>query len=260
MKHKFSAMLVIVVLLTSLLVSSVPAAASPPPPDYRPVDLGPEIREWEATPDRIQGGFTGFTPEELDALEAEAMEAAEGTPYSECILDAKTWMYLDSYTGYYNFDLFYLVAETAGSELWVQEDLSWPAGDPREAPMVTCEQTAYLLGEFDNNMYPVETDFFGTPDFHDGTYSLLEAWGYVPPGYYYNGGGRQVVLVSNIGDDNYYDPTYPLYVAGFYSPSFEGYFDRAEINESLPEGVAAGYGADYSYDWDEATFSVSQSS
>ena len=226
MKHKFSAMLVIVVLLTGLLVSSVPAAAAPPPPDYRPVDVGPEIREWEATKDRIQGGFTGFTPEELDALEAEAMEAAAGTPYYDCVLDAKYWMYLDSYTGFYEFDVFYLVAETAGSELWVQADLSWPAGDPRPTPMVTCEQTAYLLGEFDDNMYPIETDFFGPSDFHDGSLGWLDTAVGLPDGYWDNADGRQVVLVSNVRDDNYYDPTYNLYIAGFYSPSFEGYFDR----------------------------------
>ena len=61
---------------------------------------------------------------------------------------------------------------------------------------------------------------------HDGTYSLLEAWGYVEPGYYGDEDGRQVVLVSNVIDDNYFDPTYPNYIAGFYSPSFEAYFDR----------------------------------
>jgi hypothetical protein len=47
-----------------------------------------------------------------------------------------------------------------------------------------------------------------------------------PPDYYADSAGRQVVLVSNIRDDNYYDPTYPLYIAGFYSPTFEIYFDR----------------------------------
>ena len=33
-------------------------------------------------------------------------------------------------------------------------------------------------------------------------------------------------MVSNVRDDNYYDPTYPNYIAGFYSPTFEIYFDR----------------------------------
>jgi len=135
-------------------------------------------------------------------------------------------MSLDNYNGYYFFDMFYLVAATGGSELWVQADLSWPPGDSRPTPIVTCEQAAYLLSEFDNNMYPVETGFFGMPDPHDGSSSLLEAWGYVPPGYYANGDGRQVVLVSNIRDEMYYDETYPNYIAGFYSPTFEAYFDR----------------------------------
>ena len=154
------------------------------------------------------------------------MAAVSGTPYADCVLDTKVWLALDSFNGNYFFDTFYLVAQTAGSELWVQADLDWPAGDPREAPEVTCEQTAYLLSEFDNNMYPTETSFFGMPDFHDGAASLLEAWGYFPPGYFFNSDGRQVVLVSNVRDDNYYDPTYTNYIAGFYSPAFEGYFDR----------------------------------
>jgi hypothetical protein len=226
MKRRIFAVLAVFALLAGLLVSAIPAGASPPPPDYRPMDVGAELRDWEATPERIQGGFTGFTPEEIEALEAEAMDAVAGTPYSECVLDVKMWLSLDNYNGYYFFDTFYLVAQTDGSELWVQQDLSWPAGDTRQAPMVTCEQAAYLVEEFDTNIYPNNTSFFGTPDFHDGSYSLLEAWEYVPPGYYYNEGGRQVVLVSNVRDKNYYDPTYPYYIAGFYSPTFEAYFDR----------------------------------
>ncbi len=91
---------------------------------------------------------------------------------------------------------------------------------------MTCEQAAYLLSEFDNNMYPTETNFFGMPDTHDGTNSLLEAWGYENPGTYYNEAGRQVVLVSNVRDDAYYDSSYPNYIAGFYSPTYEAYFDR----------------------------------
>jgi len=213
-------------MMAALLTTALPASASAPPPDYRPMDAGPELREWEATPGRIEGGLTAFTSEELAALESQAMIAAAGTPYGDCVLDAKVWLALDNYLGYYFFTTYYLVAETVGSELWIQADLAWPAGDPRETPMVTCEQAAYLLAEFDNNIHPTETGFFAVPDFHDGTSSLLEAWGFVPPGYYQNLDGRQVVLVSNVRDDNYYDPSYPVYIAGFYSPAFEGYFDR----------------------------------
>jgi hypothetical protein len=230
MKAKVLGGFLIVSMLVGAMISAVPTAAAPPPPDYKPVDAGPELREWEATPERIEGGLTTFTAAELDALEAEAMAAVAGTPYDQCVLDAKLWLALDDFNGAYFFDTFYLVSETTGSELWVQVDLSWPEGDPRNDPMVTCEQADYLLGEFDSNMYPTETSFFGTPDFHDGTYSLLEAWGYVPAGYYSNAAGRQVVLVSNVRDDNYYDPTYPNYIAGFYSPTYEAYFDRNIMN------------------------------
>jgi len=223
MKTKLIAILGII----ALLVAIVPTAAfAKKGIDYKPVDVGPELRTWDATPERIEGGFTGFAAGELEAMEAQAMAVAASTPYTDCILDTKVWMSLNNFTGFYFFTTFYLVAETAGSELWVQANLSWPAGDPRPTPEGTCEQAAYLLSEFDNNMYPVETSFFGNPDFHDGAYSLLEAWGYFPPGYYSNAAGRQVVLVSNVRDDNFYDPTYPNYIAGFYSPSFEAYFDR----------------------------------
>lgn len=217
-KRSFNLM-IILALLTGLLSSATVAGAAPPPPDYTPIDFGPVIREWEATPARIVG-----SPDDID-LEA-AMAEAEGTPYYDCILDYGVWLSLNAVTGFYFFDLFYLVSETENAELWVQADINYLPGDPRDPPMVTCEQAAYLLDEFDNNMYPVETSFFGMPDFHDGTYSLLEAWGYFDPGTFYNEAGRQVVLVSNFIDDAYYDPTYPNYIAGFYSPSFEAYFDR----------------------------------
>jgi immune inhibitor A len=212
-----------VLAVTMMLVTSVPAAASAALdlPDYRPVDVGPELRAWEPTLERISG-----VPENLDAAEAEAMAALSGTPYTDCVVDAKFWLYLDDSLGFYDFSLFYLVAQTDGSELWVQEDLSWPAGDPRPTPEITCEQAAYMLDEFDNNMYPIETDFFGAPDFHDGSLGWLDTAVGLPDNYWFDASGRQVVLVSNVRDDAYYDSTYPNYIAGFFSPSFEDYMDR----------------------------------
>ncbi|MHA1505570.1 MAG: hypothetical protein ACTSR0_00005 [Candidatus Asgardarchaeia archaeon] len=49
--------------------------------------------------------------------------------------------------------------------------------------------------------------------------------GYVPPGYY-SGSSRNVILIENVRDENYYNPDYPYYIAGFYSPAFEFYMDR----------------------------------
>ena len=190
--------------------------------DYKPVDVGPELRSWEATQDRISAP----PAINFDEAAASALAAVAGTPYQDCATDAKLWLSLDDYSGSYFFDYFYLVAESDGAQVWVQQDLSFPAGDPRPTPEITCEQAAYLVGEFDNNIYPTEIDFFGTPDTHDGSTALLVDFGYVPAGYYEDSAGRQVVLVSNVEDDNYYDPDYPNYIAGFYSPTFEAYFDR----------------------------------
>jgi hypothetical protein len=215
MSKKVFALLGVMALLVALLPSA--ALAAPKLPDYKPVDVGPELRTWEATQERIAP--------RADEEDVGVAVAAAPEDYP-CYIETKEWLSLDNYNGYYFFTDFYLIAETETSELWVQADLSYPEGDPRDLPVVTCEQAAYLLSEFDGNMYPTETSFFGTPDLHDGTNSLLEAWGYFDPGYFYNEAGRQVVLVSNVRDDAYYEPTYPNYIAGFYSPTFEAYFDR----------------------------------
>jgi immune inhibitor A len=194
----------ITVLIVSLLIMAIVpvAGAAPKPIDYSPVDIGAEIRGWEATPERI-----GNTPADAAAELAAAGVVSASTPYTDCILETKTWMRLNSVTGSYGFTNYYLVADGPLAQIWVQASLAWPAGDPRPTPMITCEQAQYMLGQFENNMYPQETSFFGMPDPLDGTNSLLEAWGYFPPGYYSDAASRQVVLVSNVRDENYFDPT-----------------------------------------------------
>jgi hypothetical protein len=152
------------------------------------------------------------------------------SPLIDPPLDTKEWLSLDNYYGYYFFTYFDLVAESPTAEIWVQQDLSWPVGDPRATPTIMQEMVDYLLDEFSNNIIPTDSAYFGTPDSHDGTYSLLEAWGYFPPGYFYSADSKNVILVSNIRDESYYDSTYPSYIAGFYSPSFEAYFDRNIIS------------------------------
>lgn len=149
------------------------------------------------------------------------------------VIDGKWWLTLDDYNGYYFFDYYELWDVGLGdiAEIWIQYDRSWLDPDPqgREYPEITGEQVEYLLEEFETNIYPTDTDCFGTPDYHNGTYSLLVEWEYFPPGYYEDVEGKNVVLVSNVRDDNYYTD-YPYYIAGFYSPSYEEYFDRNIIN------------------------------
>lgn len=216
MKKIFWRVFVTLAIITTFLVSSLPTGVVSKPIDYTPTDVGPEIREWEATPDRImKKSDSGDEPTTTSSL---------------IVLDSKLFLILNDYLGSYQFTTFHLVAESSDTQIWIQANLAWPAGDPRQTPVITQEQVGYILDEFDDVILPTETDFFGSADFHNGDNSLLVDWGLVAPDYYDDAAGRQIVLISNIRDENYYDSTYPIYIAGFYSGSFEAYFDRNIIS------------------------------
>ena len=132
-------------------------------------------------------------------------------------------------------------------EIWVQNNIKFPAGDPRNGPDSSTVPSAlrptkptyamlqYLGNQFETNILPEETAFFGAPVFHDGSNAQMylyapPAYG-ITPDYYSEPTGRAVLLVSNIRDANYYDPNYPYYVIGSFVSSYvDVYFDRNIIN------------------------------
>jgi hypothetical protein len=120
------------------------------------------------------------------------------------------------------FKTFTLRSVGENVEIWVANDLSFP--DDRPAHVVTQEQVDKLRDEFDSNIYPKATEFFGTPDVHDGSHSPL-AGVYVPAGYY-EGSDKVIMLVDNIIDEGYTNPSYPFFVAGFFWQTLENYIDR----------------------------------
>jgi hypothetical protein len=228
MRYKKTIAVVLFIAMTSVLfigIYSVVANTSPAPslPDAEPMDIGEKLRTVDYGIEGVSGGLKS------SALPKTAASA---------VGDVKTWLTLDDYNGYYFFTDFKLRAIGTYGEVWVQVDRNYTAGDPRNDPLytdadgryhypeVTQAQIDYLLDEFDNNIYPKVSTYFGAADYHNGSYSLLEAWGYVPPDYYDEENGRTVILIANVRDSMYYDPTYPYYIAGFYSSSFEAYFDR----------------------------------
>jgi immune inhibitor A len=219
MKRKIGSLLAILILLLGF--TPVTIFAAPPPPDYDPVDAGPEIRGWEATAERVDPG----SPADL-AAEQLAAQTVVNASATDCITASKIYLILNDYLGRYQATYFNLMGNSPTSQVWVQANLAWPSGDPRPTPVVTCDQVQYLQGQFDSNIYPKETSFFGIPNFLDGTNAYLPGLLGLPADYYFDAAGRQIVLVSNVRDANYYDPNYPIYIAGFYSPSFETYFDR----------------------------------
>ena len=222
MKSKFVCSLTAALIALGPLSGAIPALAAPQPPGPNPIYIGEDVRDWEANAAHLD-----LSAEALDEVSAEPTTTA--TPLTDCTLDSKIFLILNDFLGAYQLTFFNLVAESDQSQVWVQANLAWPAGDPRAAPQIFCEQAEYMLGQFDDNIYPTEIDFFGPPDAHDGSGALLPvlvpSLG-LPADYYADSAGRQIVLVSNIRDDNYYDSTYPLYIAGFYSSTLEAYFDR----------------------------------
>lgn len=140
----------------------------------------------------------------------------------EFTYDGGTKLFLDRDLAFKEFTL-----RSVGDnvEIWVANDLSFGEDDPRDPHVVTQEQVDKLTNEFDSNIYPKTTEFFGDPDSLNGSQSLLVDWGYFEEGYYETS-DKVIMLVDNIKDDNYYDPDYPFFVAGFFWGTFEGYIDR----------------------------------
>ncbi|MFW9829411.1 MAG: hypothetical protein ACFFEY_17690 [Candidatus Thorarchaeota archaeon] len=180
--------------------------------DYEPINFGPELRKNE-----LSINFNSLQPS------SELLRTADPG-------DFKYWLIYDYWYGQPYLFPFLLMAQGDIAEVWVQVDLSWPSGDPRTNPIITQDQVDYFLNEFENTIYPNEIDCFGMPDYHDGSDSFLIDLGWFPPDYYEDSMGRTVILVSNIRDENYYDPRHKDYAEGFYSSDFEFYFDRNVIS------------------------------
>ncbi|MCP4762994.1 MAG: hypothetical protein GY870_14545 [archaeon] len=198
--------------------------------DYEAIDIGPDLR----TQDLSVGSENLLKDSVPDASPAEGL--SEGAESLLALGETKYWLTLNEYASWYVPELFELRAISDNTEIWVQVDLSYPVGDPRDIPIVSDENVDYLLDEFDSNINPVETEYFGKADDWSGDYPGLWdldehyfGWGLgLSPDdeYHHSEENRTVILVSNVKDEAYYNPDYPYYIAGFYSPTFEYWLER----------------------------------
>jgi hypothetical protein len=133
----------------------------------------------------------------------------------------REWLGLDDAAGRFYRKAYTLRGVGEHIEVWVAQDLAFPAGDCRADPVaVTGAQVADLVSEFDTKIYPRETAAFSTPPERDGTDPLLS-------GDFTGDGGRTVTLVDNVRDDNYADfPAASTYIAGFFSAQLNELVDR----------------------------------
>lgn len=153
-------------------------------------------------------------------FDGEEIETSDATADSTFTYDGGTKLFLNRNLAFKEFTLR-SVGENV--EIWVAEDLSFP--DDRPAHVVTQEQVDKLRDEFDSNIYPKATEFFGTPDSLDGSHSPLPGMVGLPEGYY-EGSDKVIMLVDNIIDEGYTNPSYPFFVAGFFWQTLENYIDR----------------------------------
>jgi hypothetical protein len=149
---------------------------------------------------------------------APAPRARAGTP---AVGTSRVWLGLNDVEGRFYRKSFRLRAVGEHIEVWVADDLAFPAGDCRKDPVVvTDQQVTGLVHEFDTVIYPRETAAFSVPRDRDGTDPLLD-------GDYTGDGGKTVTLVDNVRDDNYVDfPKADTYIAGFFSSQLNALVDR----------------------------------
>ena len=143
----------------------------------------------------------------------------------------RQWLGLDDYQGRLYRKDYTLRGVGNNIEVWVANDIAFPAGDCRlqvpNSTQITDAQVAGLVNEFDNNMYPKETAAFSRPPDRDGTNALLGPDRNGNGGVYTGGGNKTVTLIDNVRDDNYYTfPAAPTYIAGFFSAQVTELLDR----------------------------------
>ncbi len=219
---KLLSVMIIAVMLGSIMLVAVPANAIVPEfPDYEPVDWQSGLAGELAMPE-----FSGTEGEYQDAY-----QFASTPPVNTTVWD---W-YLNAISGN---PYMTLRALSGNVEIWVQDDLSFLPGDPRNDDpynlMISDEMCQYFADEFNNVIYPTTTTYFGMSQDRDGTNTIFELIGW--PSYRWDwistdNPQRVIVKVLNIRDDNFYDPTYPYYVVGFYSSTYtKDYYNRNMVH------------------------------
>lgn len=145
--------------------------------------------------------------------------SAEASLTAADIGTVKPWLTNNDATGQYSLTNFTLRAVGTNGEVWVANNLNFPSGDPRNGSVqITDAQVQYLLNEFETRIYPKEIEYFAPPAERKGDNGYN--------GLYKDDSGRVVILIDNIKDQSYYDPSYPSYIAGYFSPTISDFADR----------------------------------
>src|SRR6266508_2632376 len=155
--------------------------------------------------------------------------------------DVRTWLGLDDTEGFYPKS-YQLRAVGDHVEVWTatgtstfagitSTDLNFQDGDCRNGvrTTVTDQKVDYLVDQFDNNIYPTESQLFSVPPDRNGFKARATKVFHVSSNYYRGDGDDIVALIDNVRDDNFKDLNNSKgfsYIAGFFSSGLNGFFNR----------------------------------
>jgi len=219
------------VCLVPLTAAVLPASAGVAAPVTPNSGASPDVRLGTRAPHLVNGKQVDV-PDRYDASakRTKATTKAAAAGVTPPVGTVRQWLASDDLSGYYRKD-YTLRGVGNHIEVWVANDLAFPAGDCRNAvagsTSVSDTQVNELIDQFDTNMYPKETAAFSTPPDRDGTNAQLGPDANGNGGVYGGGGEKTVTLVDNVRDDNFYDfPAASTYTAGFFSSFLNEIFDR----------------------------------
>jgi len=224
MKKVLSVFLVIALvfgMIPGFLATKSTAASYKPYEKQLNRDIGTKLRELQQDP------LFQMQAEETIRRNAAKIDFDQQTEYSLQASNNNNFTYYGGTKYFLGIDLefimFHLRSVGENVEVWVADDLSYGYDAPED--VVTQAQVDMLRDEFERNIYPTDTGFFGQEDYHDGTNAVLEDLGIVPKGYYHSETGKKIILVENIKDESYYADL-RIFVSGFYWGYLEYYIDR----------------------------------
>jgi hypothetical protein len=234
-----------------------------------PADAAPKKQKAGNDQRSVGANYNHGKPLRFSAKLSDSGSAQEG---GAVVGTVRQWPALDDENGVIYTKRYRLRGVGNHIEIWVAENLAYPAGDCRNtidggAPItVTDAQVKGFIHQFDSNMYPKESEAFSVAPDRDGSNTKLKklySQFYGIPNRSYSGhGDRTVTLIDNVRDSNFYRPQDPdgkTYIGGFFYSVFNemtnrnvmtidsfdwkhrtGTFDSQHDDATNPEYVACG--------------------
>ena len=186
MKKKFVAVFAILILLTAALPVMTAGAGKANPVDPIAISISDRLKNRQA-------------PAQLSAEEAAAVVAASPTTVAQCGGDGETLtITIPSFDAANPGDqdvVFWKESVGSSATIWVAWDFLVTAYGRED--VITCDQITYLQGAMDS-IVDTDTYYFGGFDERPDGNTNLD------------------VMIYNIVDESFFDPTFGSYIAGFF--------------------------------------------